>query len=150
MPPTVRHRTPGAGRHDALRCVEADLAPFLGFEAIRGGNFDVVLEANCQSVVNPLLDVGKYLPHTVFNENYGNYEDQKEIDLYEQMLHETDPAKQRGLMREFEKYVVDDQAHEIWVVWWFRSVPYRSYMKGWKVGPSHFNNQDLATIWLDK
>jgi peptide/nickel transport system substrate-binding protein len=120
------------------------------FEAMRGGNFDVVLEANCQSVVNPLLDVQKYLPHTVFTENYGNYEDQKEIDLYQTMLHETDPAKQRDLMREFEKYVVDDQAHETWVVWWFRSVPYQSYVKGWKIGPSHFNNQDLATIWLDK
>jgi peptide/nickel transport system substrate-binding protein len=79
------------------------------FEAMRSGNFDVVLEANCQSVVNPLLDVGKYLPHTVFTENYGNYEDQKEIDLYQKMLHETDPAKQRGLMREFEKYVIDDR-----------------------------------------
>jgi peptide/nickel transport system substrate-binding protein len=120
------------------------------FEAMRNGSFDVVLEANCQSVVNPLLDVQKYLPHTVFTENYGNYEDQQEIDLYEKMLHETDPAKQRSLMRQFEKYVVDDQAHETWVVWWFRSVPYRSYVKGWKIGPSHFNNQDLATIWLDK
>jgi peptide/nickel transport system substrate-binding protein len=29
-------------------------------------------------------------------------------------------------------------------------VPYRSYVKGWKISPSHFINQDLATIWLDK
>ena len=27
------------------------------FEAMRQGNFDVVLNGNCQSVVNPLLDV---------------------------------------------------------------------------------------------
>ena len=31
------------------------------FEAMRSGNFDVVLEANCQSVVNPLLDVQQVL-----------------------------------------------------------------------------------------
>ncbi len=54
------------------------------FEAMRGGNFDVVVEANCNSIVNPLLDMQKYLPHTVFTENYGNYEDHREIDLYEQ------------------------------------------------------------------
>ena len=72
---------------------------------------------NCQSVVNPLLDVGKYLPHTVFTENYGNYEDQTEIDIYQKMLHETDPAKQRALMREFEKYVIDTQAHELLLPW---------------------------------
>jgi len=120
------------------------------FEGMRTGNFDVTMEANCQSVVNPVLDVSKYLPHTVFTENYGGYEDQAEIDLYEKMLHEPDPAKQRALMREFEKYVVDIQAHELPLTFWYRIVPYRSYVKGWKISPSHFLNQDLATIWLDK
>jgi len=120
------------------------------FESMRTGNFDVTLEANCQSVVNPLLDVGKYLPHTVFTENYGGYEDPAEIDIYQKMLHEADPAKQRALMREFEKYVVDTKAYELPLTFWYRIVPYRSYVKGWKISPSHFVNQDLATIWLDK
>jgi peptide/nickel transport system substrate-binding protein len=26
----------------------------------------------------------------------------------------------------------------------------RSYVKGWKINPSHYVNQDLATVWLDK
>src|SRR6266542_3562380 len=76
------------------------------YEAMRSGNFDVVVEASCNSVVNPLLDVQKYLPHSVFTENYGNYDDQPEIDLYQKMLHETDSAKQRALMRDFEKRVL--------------------------------------------
>jgi peptide/nickel transport system substrate-binding protein len=120
------------------------------FEGMRTGNFDVTMEANCQSVVNPVLDVSKYLPYTVFTENYGGYEDPAEIELYDKMLHEPDPAKQRALMREFEKYVVDTQAHELPLTFWYRIVPYRSYVKGWKISPSHFVNQDLATIWLDK
>src|SRR6185437_12002477 len=120
------------------------------FDGMRTGNFDVTMEANCQSVVNPVLDVGKYLPHTVFTENYGGYEDPAEIDLYQKMLREADPAKQRVLMREFEKYVIDTQAHELPLTFWYRIVPYRSYVKGWKISPSHFLNQDLATIWLDK
>jgi peptide/nickel transport system substrate-binding protein len=66
------------------------------------------------------------------------------------MLRETDFAKQRALMREFEKYVVDDQAHAFWLVWWNRIIPSRSYVKGWKISPSHYINQDLATVWLDK
>ncbi|TMJ23930.1 MAG: hypothetical protein E6G93_02045 [Alphaproteobacteria bacterium] len=120
------------------------------FDGMRTGNFDVTMEANCQSVVNPLLDVSKYLPHTVFTENYGGYEDPAEIELYQKMLHEADPAKQRALMREFEKYVIDTQAHELPLTFWYRIVPHRSYVKGWKISPSHFVNQDLATIWLDK
>jgi peptide/nickel transport system substrate-binding protein len=62
------------------------------------------------------------------------------------MLHETDLIKQRALMREFEKRVLDDQAHEIFLLWWYRTVPYRSYVKGWKISPSHYLNQDLATV----
>jgi peptide/nickel transport system substrate-binding protein len=120
------------------------------FEAMRGGNFDVVVEASCNSVVNPLLDVQKYLPRAVFNENYGNYDDQVEVDIYNKMLHEVDAEKQRGLMRDFEKRVLDTEAHEMVMTYWYRIVPLRSYVKGWKVGPSHYLNQDLATIWLDK
>ena len=118
------------------------------FEAMRQGNFDVVLAGNCQDVVNPLIDVQRYLPD--YAANYGQFEDAPELALYDKMLHETDFTKQRGLMREFEKYVLDKQAHEIFLLWWYRTVPYRSYVKGWKISPSHYLNQDLATIWLDK
>src|SRR6202008_4979284 len=90
------------------------------FEAMRGGNFDVVLEAPGHGMVNPLLDIQKALPATVDSENYGNYDDPQEVALYEKMLRETDPARQRVLMRQFEKLVLDDQAHMIWVLWWHR------------------------------
>ncbi|MFZ3234183.1 MAG: ABC transporter substrate-binding protein [Stellaceae bacterium] len=120
------------------------------FQAMRSGDFDVVLEAPGHGMVNPLLDVQKVLPQSVDAENYARYQDPTEVALYQSMLHETDPARQRDLMRRFEKYVLDDQAHEIWVLWWYRTVPYRSYVKGWKIAPTHFINQDLARIWLDK
>jgi peptide/nickel transport system substrate-binding protein len=119
-------------------------------DALRTGNFQVALIANCHGVVNPLLDVQAFLPSSVYSANYGYYEDPQEVDLYNKMLRETDFPKQRTLMRDFEKYVIDTQAHEIWVLWWHRIVPYRSYVKGWKISPSHYLDQDLATIWLDK
>src|SRR5437660_734875 len=119
-------------------------------DAERSGNFEVALGANCHGVPNPLLDVQAYLPSSIYSANYGYYEDQQELDLYGKMLRETAFPKQRALMRDFEKYVIDTQAHEIWVVWWYRIIPHRSYVKGWKISPSHFINQDLATVWLDK
>ena len=66
------------------------------------------------------LDVHKVLSRSVFTENYGNYDDQKEIDLYQTMLHETDNVGQRALMREFEKHVIDGEAHEFPMLWWYR------------------------------
>ncbi len=120
------------------------------FDAMRSGNFDVVLEAPGHGFVNPLLDIQKFLPESIDAENYAHYSDDTEVTLYQQMLRETDPAKQREQMRHLEKYLLDDQAHEIFVLWWYRIVPYRSYVKGWKISPTHFINQDLARIWLDK
>jgi peptide/nickel transport system substrate-binding protein len=120
------------------------------FDALRNNAFDVTVDFDCQGLVNPLMDVGKFLPHSVYTENYGNYEDQKDIDLYQALLHETEPTKQRAMMREYETYVLDTQAHMYMMPWWSRIVPYRSYVKGWKISPSHYINQDLATIWLDE
>jgi peptide/nickel transport system substrate-binding protein len=119
-------------------------------DAMRNGNFEVVSQANCHGVPNPLLDINAFLPSSVYDGNYGYYEDQAEVDLYNKMLRETDFDKQRALMRQFEKYVIDDQAHEIWVLWWYRIIPHPAWVKGWKISPSHFLNQDLATVWLDK
>jgi peptide/nickel transport system substrate-binding protein len=120
------------------------------YEALRSGDFDVTVEFNCQSVVNPLLDTAKFLPSTVYTENYGNYEDQKAIELYNTMLSESDDKKQRDMMRSYEKHVLDTQAHMIVTPWWNRIIPHRSYVKGWKISPSHYLNQDLANVWLDK
>src|ERR1700736_4104382 len=118
-------------------------------EAMRNGDFEVVSAANCHGVPNPVLDVQRYLPGSVFNGNYGQYEDPTEVALYDKMLRETDFTKQRALMRDFEKHVLDSEAHEMMMIWWYRIIPYRSYVKGWKISPSHYLNQDLSTIWLD-
>jgi len=70
--------------------------------------------------------------------------------MYNRQLRELDKTKQKADLLEFAKYVLDEKAHEIFLLWWQRVVPYHSYVKGWKIGPSHYVNQDLATIWLDK
>jgi len=120
------------------------------FEAMRTGTYDVVLQANCHSVVNPLIDVQPYLPASISSENYGYYDDQHEVDLYFNALHETDPKKQHADMFEFSKYVEGEQAHQWMILWWYRITLQRSYVKGWKISPSHYIDQDLSNIWLDQ
>jgi peptide/nickel transport system substrate-binding protein len=46
--------------------------------------------------------------------------------------------------------VLDDQTHALYLMWWNRIIPYRSYVKGFRISPSHYINQDLATLWLDR
>src|SRR3954454_13099168 len=120
------------------------------YEGLRSGNFDVTVAFNCQGVVNPPLDTAKYLPASVYTENYGQYEDPKSVELYNKMLHEPDLQKQREAMRDYETYTLDTAAHEIVTPWWNRLIAHQSYMKGWKISPSHYINQTLETVWLDK
>ena len=119
-------------------------------QAMRSGDFDVVVEANCNSVVNPVLDTQKYLPHDKFAANYGGFSDPDEVAIYEKMLRETDFPRQRALMRQYETHVIDTEARVFPMLWWYRMIPERSYVHGWKIGPSHFINQDLSNIWLDE
>ncbi len=118
--------------------------------AQRTGDFDVNLSPPCFGVPNPVLDAQRALPGSVFKGNYGRFEDPEEVAMYDKLLHETDPDRQRALMRQFEKYVMDTKAHNMWLLWWNRIIPYRSYVKGWKIGPSEYTNQDLSNIWLDQ
>src|ERR1700686_4019601 len=71
------------------------------FEALGSGNFEVTTGGNCKNVVNPLADVGKYLPHTVSASNYGNFEDEHEVALYNRMLRELDKSKQKEMLIQF-------------------------------------------------
>ena len=119
------------------------------FDAMRSGDFTVALQANCQHVVNPIADVGRWLPHEVHRENFGYFTDPEQIDIYNRMLKETNLTKARVLMRQYETHI-NQQAHQLMVTWWYRIVPMRSYVKGWKISPSHYLNQDLANIWLDE
>ena len=54
------------------------------------------------------------------------------------------------LMRQYERRVLHEKAYGAMVLWWYKINPHRSYVKGWKIAPSHYLNQGLDNIWLDK
>jgi peptide/nickel transport system substrate-binding protein len=120
------------------------------YAALANGAFDVTLDFNCQSIVNPLVDTAKFLPSNVAGDQYGRFEDAKLVELHEAMNKSVDEEEQRDLMRAYEMRVLDEQAHNFITLWWYRIVPHRSYVKGWKISPSHYLNQDLSRIWLDR
>ena len=55
-----------------------------------------------------------------------------------------------GRMRQDQTRIIDTEAREFPTLWWCRMIPERSFVRGWKIGPSHFINQDLSNIWLDE
>jgi peptide/nickel transport system substrate-binding protein len=118
------------------------------YAALDSGTFDVTMDFNCQSVVNPLGDTSKFLPNA--GDQYGKFEDAELLKLHEAMNKTGDEAEQKKLMRAYEKRVLDEEAHNLITLWWYRIIAHRSYMKGWKITPSHYLNQDLSVVWIDK
>jgi peptide/nickel transport system substrate-binding protein len=112
--------------------------------------YDVSIDFNCQSVVNPIVDVSKYLSDDRSGSQYGQYKDREVDALFDKMNQSGDPKEQRALMREMEKLTLDTHANAFITLWWNRIIPHRSYVKGWKISPSHYLNQSLDNVWLDK
>jgi peptide/nickel transport system substrate-binding protein len=118
------------------------------YASLDAGNFDVTIEFNCQSVVNPLADTSKFRPDA--GDQYGRFKDPEAVKLHDAMNQTGDEAEQRRIMRAYEKRVLDEEAHNAITLWWYRIIPHRTYMKGWKITPSHYLNQDLSHVWIDK
>jgi peptide/nickel transport system substrate-binding protein len=111
-------------------------------------DFEVSIDFNCQSVINPLADVSKFLGSA--GNNYGQYEDPVLEDLFQKMNRAGTEAEQYNLMRRYEQRALSEAAHEMITLWWYKINPHRSYVKGWKIAPSHYLGQHLDNVWLDK
>ena len=98
--------------------------------------------------MNPIADISKFLPGA--GNNYSYFEDEQLLKWYDELLATGDEAKQREIMRKYEKRVLDELASQFITLWWYKINPYRSYVKGWKIAPSHYLNQALDNIWIDQ
>ena len=116
----------------------------------RAGTHDLGIDANCQSVVNPVADVGQYTSRSRNPANYSHYEDPVLDGLFDRLQQTGDFAGQQAIIREYEKRVLDEEAHYGMTLWWYKINPHRSYVKGWNIAPSHYLNQHLDQVWLDK
>ncbi len=113
-------------------------------------DYDVSLDFNCQAVVNPLLDVSKFISDDISGNQYGGYKDRELDKMFTAMNQSGDVKEQRAIMRKFEKRALDEQANAFVTLWWYRIIPHRSYVKGWHITPSHYLNQQLDTVWIDQ
>jgi peptide/nickel transport system substrate-binding protein len=108
---------------------------------------DVVIDINAQTVINPPIDVSKWIVGA--GNNYTNNTDETANKLYLAMLNESDEKKQYDAMRAYEDHVLKTEAIFVPGFWWYKINPHRTYVKGWKIAPSHYLNQGLENVWID-
>jgi peptide/nickel transport system substrate-binding protein len=117
---------------------------------LRKGDAQVHMDFQCGYIVEPDLDLYKFLSTERNPANYGFYQDPVLDDLYDRQSRATNVAERKELIRQFEKRLLDDEAHYLMTLQWHRIVPHSAKVKGWTITPSHYLNNTLDTVWLDE
>lgn len=112
------------------------------------GDFDSAMDWECGFMDEPDLQLAKYLSADKSGANYSRYTNEALDDLYEQQSRATSFEERRELIREFERILLDEEAHTFPTLWWFKINPHSSRVQGWKQLPSHYLNQTLRDVWL--
>jgi peptide/nickel transport system substrate-binding protein len=120
------------------------------FGVIRKGDAQVFMDFQCGYIVEPDLDMYKFLSTSRNPANYGRYSDSVLDRLYDEQSRATDPAKRKQIIRQFEKRLLDEEAHYLMTLQWHRIIPHSAKVKGWTITPSHYLNNTLDTVWLEQ
>jgi peptide/nickel transport system substrate-binding protein len=115
---------------------------------LRAGDFEVAMDFQCGYIIDPDLDLYKFLSVDRNPANYGRYTDRVLDELYDKQSGATDPEQRKRYIRDFEKQLLDEEVRYIYTPQWHRIIPHSSKLKGWKITPSHYLNQQLDTVWL--
>ena len=122
---------------------------YLAAQQKEGGAYDAALDFNCDFMDEPNLQLQKYLSSDKSSINYAHQIDRKLDELYEQQSGELNKKKRYALLREFERRALE-QAYTIPTIWWHRIIVHNKQMQGWNITPSHYVDQDLANVWLNR
>ena len=125
------------------------------FADLRSGNFEVSMDGQCGYMVEPDLDLYKFLsgpttkdPKALNDSNYWRQKDPVLDGLYQKQQQAVDPEERKKIIREFERRLFDEEAHILATLQWHRIVPHSARVKGWTITPSHYLNNQLDTVWL--
>ena len=115
---------------------------------LRDGNYEVAVDTQCSYAVDPDLDLYKFQSMGVSGNNYGRYVDKVLDDLYQKQSRSLDAEERKKWVRDFERRLVDEEAHYFYTLQWHRIIPHSVKLRGWTVTPSHYLNNQLDTVWL--
>jgi peptide/nickel transport system substrate-binding protein len=118
------------------------------YRVLRSGEFEAAMDFQCGYLIDPDLDLYKFLSVDRNPANYSRYTDRVLDELYDKQSQATDPEERKRYIRDFERRLLDEEAHYLYTLQWHRIIPHSAKVRGWKITPSHYLNQQLDTVWL--
>jgi peptide/nickel transport system substrate-binding protein len=116
---------------------------------IAAGQYQVALDAFCADSDDPKPLLLPYLSKERSPRNMSRSKSPALDVLYDKFIVATDEKARAALAAEMQRTLITE-SNSVPVIWYSRLVAHVSNMKGWKIIPTHFANQDLADVWLDR
>jgi peptide/nickel transport system substrate-binding protein len=117
--------------------------------AMEEGNFDVSFDFVGDYFDDPTLQLTKFVSTDLSPVNYANSQDRFLDALYVGQAISTDMRQRTKIVRDFERHALTE-AYAVPLLWWNRIVVTSAQVKGWSMTPTHFIEQDLTDVWLDR
>jgi peptide/nickel transport system substrate-binding protein len=118
-------------------------------KAIAAGDYDGAIEAFCADSDDPKPLLLQHLSKSRSPRNMTHNENAALDALFDKFKAAREPAQQKAILADMQRNIIGE-GYDVPLLWYSRIVAHSSAMKGWKVTPSHFANQNLAGIWLDR
>ncbi len=125
------------------------------YDKLRGGDYQVSFDPKCGYIIEPDLDLYKFQsgptssdPTGISHANYARYKDPVLDDLFVKQSRARSHEERRRVLREFERRLLDEEAHYATTLQWHRIVPHLAKVRGWTLTPSHYLNHQMDTVWL--
>jgi len=117
--------------------------------ALEKGNFDVAIDFVGDYFDDPTLQLTKLVSTDLSPVNYSGSTDRFLDALYVGQAVTTDPRQRSKIVRDFERHALTE-AYSVPFLWWNRIIVNAASVKGWQMTPSHYIEQDLSEVWLEK
>lgn len=136
-------------RRIGVEVEHSQLETKLFFDAMKDGNFDILMEFISDFADDPSAQFDKLLTRAKSSQAASGHTDAKLDDLFDRQAGEMDPVKRKALVNEFERHALT-QAYTMPLLWWQRIITINAKVKGWEHQANHFTGQDLVDVWLDQ
>jgi peptide/nickel transport system substrate-binding protein len=117
--------------------------------ALQRHDFEVGIDFDGDYFDDPTLQLAKYVSTDLSPSNFSGSSDRLLDGLFVGQAITTDPRQRALIVRDFERRALTE-AYSVPFLWWNRIVAASSRMKGWTLTPSHYLEQDLTDVWLDR
>jgi peptide/nickel transport system substrate-binding protein len=116
---------------------------------IAGGQFQVALDAFCADSDDPKPLLVTYLSKERSPRNMARNKSPAIDAAYDKFNTALDDGERKAQAGAVQREIITE-TNSVPVIWYSRLVAHVPQMKGWKILPTHFANQDLTDVWLDQ